>query len=341
MVYSWGSNSHFLLIQIAEGEHTIRQDLWSLVPHARPLSHPLALPCSSDCATRLINPPHSQPQSGEPPSPGWTSDPPPCRCCFWPASYTSVRNLGGREVSPLLIDWFSFVFFVFSHRETRPRTCMYVLDFLFPHFLQQTGTLWFYSSYLMPFVRKVIFTLLLFWAESGHCAMLSCPLWRCQIFRASLMLYLAGPGGSLQAFSAAWTWLNFAHSTHLQCDMNLKWNAIVCCHVNFSLSTMLRCVLSDRSLRPLGLSWRTEEVSSCQDTKMRPITAPVVRLLSQVDFWWLYSIIKQFLRLCAGCSHSLTGLRHEPFLLWHVGGVLQNTEHFPTSPPSDSSFLQD
>lgn len=36
---------------------------------------------------------------------------------------------------------------------------MYVLDFLFPHFLQQTGTLWFYSFYLMPFVRKVIFTL--------------------------------------------------------------------------------------------------------------------------------------------------------------------------------------
>lgn len=125
------------------------------------------------------------------------------------------------------------------------------------------------------------------------------------------------------------------------CNATWIWNETVSRVVmlnNLSLLTTLRCVsISDWSLRPLGSHWRTVEVSSCRDSKMRPIIAPVLRLLSQVDFWRLRSIIKQFLQLCAGCSHSLTGLRHEPFLLSGGGGG--GAQPIFTSTPSNSSVL--
>lgn len=53
MVDSRGSNSHFLLTATTYGEGTIRQDLRGRVLLGLHLSHPLALPCPSDCATDL------------------------------------------------------------------------------------------------------------------------------------------------------------------------------------------------------------------------------------------------------------------------------------------------
>lgn len=47
-------------------QNTIRQNLRGFDIHTLHLSLPLALPCSSYCATGLLNPPHSQQQSGEP-----------------------------------------------------------------------------------------------------------------------------------------------------------------------------------------------------------------------------------------------------------------------------------
>lgn len=120
----------------------------------------------------------------------------------------------------MLINWFSFVFFVFSHRAPRQRTRMYVLPFLY--FLEQTDTLVF--QFLLDALYKESYFCFaqLFSAEGGHCAMLLCPLWRCQIFRDSLILYLAGPGDSLEDFSAAWAWISFAYSKIPACKFKIK-----------------------------------------------------------------------------------------------------------------------
>lgn len=56
-------------METAKREATIRQNLKVFVVHALHFPLPLALPRSSDCATGLLNPPHSQSQSGEPPTP--------------------------------------------------------------------------------------------------------------------------------------------------------------------------------------------------------------------------------------------------------------------------------
>lgn len=197
MVDSWGSNSHFLLIETADGERTIRQDLWDFVPRALHLSHPLALPCSSDCITGLLNPPHSL-QSGEPPSPRMN-----LRHSSVPLLLlTGLLNFceEPRRMSIIVsVDQLILIciFCIFSQgnsaEDVHVRTSFSVSLFsaadrhsLVLQFLLDA----FYEESYFYFVQ-------LFSAESGHCAMLSCPLWRCQIFRDSPMLYLAGPGDSL------------------------------------------------------------------------------------------------------------------------------------------------
>lgn len=187
MVNSWGSNSHFLLIETAEGERTIRQDRRGRVQRARHVSHPLALPCSSGCATGFLNAPHSQPQSGGPSSPRMNLGPSTLplllltsllNFCEEPRRTSSIAPVDRR----ILICVFLYFF---TGQLGRGRACTYFISR--SHFSAADRPSLVLQFLLDAFYEERYFYFAqLFWAESGHCVVPCLTLSNLQRFADAL-----------------------------------------------------------------------------------------------------------------------------------------------------------